>query len=224
LAASRRASSVGGRLPEPDGESLSWSEIAMNWKWTTMLAGALAATLCASAGRTAQDAREASAPSPEALRRMTPGPMHAKLEPLIGSWTMSGKFRMTPGDPWQEFEAQVEREWILDKRFVQEKVESHFLGQPFEGIGLIGYDNVREEFTMVWVESMATGTWLSRGRLEGGKLVFEGENSDAWTGEENRWGKSELDLSGTVHSYRGLCMDAAGKEFVSMEMTAKRRS
>ena len=191
-------------------------------KKTTFLGLTALATVGAAVGLIAQETQEASAPSPAAMARMAPGPMHAKLEPLIGQWSMSGKWRMGPDQPWQTFEAAVEREWILDGRFVKEVVESEFMGQPFEGLGLIGYDNTREEFTMVWVENMATGTWFNTGRLEDGKLVFEGENSDAMTGEKKRWGKSVISLGAESQTYQGYSKDEDGEEFLSMEMVAER--
>ena len=192
-------------------------------KKTTLVTAMVATTLCAAVTLVAQDAQEASAPSPEALARMQPGPMHEKLAPLVGKWTMSGKWRMSAEAPWQEFEADVEREWILGDRFVQEKVTSEMMGQPFEGLGIIGYDNTRKEFTNVWVENMSTGTWTSAGRLEGDAITFVGENSDAMTGEKNRWGKSIVTLGKDEQSFKGFSKDASGKEFLSMEMTAKRK-
>jgi hypothetical protein len=163
------------------------------------------------------------APSPEMMARMAPGPMHAKLEPLIGSWKMTGKWRMTPDAPWEEFEADVERKWILGKRFIEETVTSEFMGQPFEGVGIVGYDNTREQFTMVWLENMATSTFVSTGKLEGGNITFEGVNSDAWTGEKNKWGKSVVSLTPDNQTFKGYCKDESGKEFQNMEMLAKKR-
>ena len=188
-----------------------------------LLAGASVA-LCMTVAFATQGTEEASAISPAAMARMSPGPMHAKLKPLVGTWIMTGKWRMTPEAPWQDFEATVEREWILGERFVEEEVESEFMGQPFEGRGIIGYDNTREAFTMVWVENMSTGTWFSTGRLEGSTLSFEGENSDAMTGEKSKWSKSVLDLSSPdKHTFKGYSKDAQGKEFQNMEMVETRK-
>ncbi len=192
-------------------------------KKTTFLGVAAVATLSTTITLVAQEAQEASAPSPEVMARMTPGPMHAKLEPLIGSWKMAGKYRMSSDAPWQEWEANVEREWILENHFIKETMSSEWMGQPFEGIGFIGYDNTREEFTMVWVENMSTGTFTTTGRLDGKMLVFEGENSDALTGEKNTWAKSVLDMSADPHPFKGYGKDADGNEFQSMEMTATRQ-
>ena len=189
-------------------------------KWRTFLGCTAAATLCATLTLVAQDKKDAGAPPPEAMARMTPGPMHKKLDPLIGSWSATGKWRMTPDAPWQEFASTAERKWILDGRFVEERVKSQMMGQPFEGIGLIGYDNTRQEFTMVWVDSMSTGTWVSAGKLDGSKLTFEGTFSDPMTGEKNVWSRSVLDMSAPQHTFKGFAKDAAGKEYVNMEMTA----
>ena len=190
-------------------------------KKMTFFGVAAATTLCAMVTIVAQDAQEANAPSPEMMARMQPGPMHEKLESLVGSWQMDGKWRTTPDATWEPFDGIVEREWILDKRFVKETMTCDFMGQPFTGIGFIGYDNMREELTMVWIENMSTGTWLNTGQLEGNTLTFEGENSDVMTGEMNHWTRSVIDLS--TLSYVGYAKDTNGAEFISMEMTATPR-
>jgi len=169
-----------------------------------------------------QDTQEASAPSPEMLARTTPGPMHKKLEPLVGEWQVAGKFRMTPDAAWEEFKATMSRKWIMDGRFVQEDVQSEINGQPFVGMGFIGYDNVREEYTTVWIENMSTGTMVSTGSVgKDGVFTFEGECSNCMTGEKNSWTKSTLRMeTPTKHVYSGFGKDASGKEFQNMEMIA----
>jgi len=189
----------------------------------TFLGLTAAATLCATLGLTAQDPKEAAAMPPEVLARMEPGPMHKKLEPLIGKYQMTGKWRMAPDKPWEEVTADVERKWILDGRFVEETVHSEWMGQPFEGKALMGYDNVREQFTMIWVGNMSTGTDSSTGKLDGAKLVFEGTNSDPMTGDKNRWSKMVVDLGNPQQICKGYCKDAAGKEFQMMEMSFARQ-
>ena len=192
-------------------------------KRLTYLGVAAAASLSAAVALVAQDVQEASAPSPEALARMAPGPMHAKLEPLIGNWKLDGKWRMTPDAPWTEFEATVEREWILGGRFVQETVASEFLGEPFEAIGVFGYDNTREEFTSLWLENMSTAIMTSTGTLKGNTLTFEGVNANAMTGEKDCWSKSVVDLGNRDRqTYKGFGKDANGVEFQNLEMIAVR--
>ena len=169
-----------------------------------------------------QETQEASAPSPEMLARMAPGPMHAKLEPLIGKWTVTGKFRMTPDAAWEDFGGTMTRDWIMDGRFVREEVESEWMGQPFHGLGILGYDNVREEFTTVWIENMSTGTMTSAGTMGAdGAITYEGVNSNCMTGEKKCWSKSRLVFkSPTEHVYTSYSKDDSGKEFQSGEIVA----
>src|SRR5438067_679566 len=75
------------------------------------------------------------------MRHGTPGPEHKRLEPLVGSWTFTGKMWMDPSAPPTEFTGTTERKWILDGRFVLDETTSTFNGMPFRGIGCSGYDN-----------------------------------------------------------------------------------
>jgi len=194
-------------------------------KKATFLGMALAAGLGATATLVAQQAQEASsAPMDNMMELMQPGAKHAKLEPLVGNFTMQGRWRMDADAEWQEIDgAEIEREWILDGRFVQERVQAEFMGSPFEGMGLIGYDNLREEYTMVWVESMATGIWTSTGQLEGNTIVFEGRNSDAMSGQKEKWTRSVIDLSDAELTYKGYAKDRKGNEYLTAEMRSTRR-
>ncbi|MCE9530310.1 MAG: DUF1579 domain-containing protein, partial [Planctomycetes bacterium] len=62
---------------------------------------------------------------------------HAKLQPLIGSWSYTCKMWMDPSKPPMETKGTIERKWILGERFVEEKVAgTGFDGKPgFEGLG-----------------------------------------------------------------------------------------
>jgi hypothetical protein len=165
-------------------------------------------------------------PSKEAVAAMSPGPMHKHLDALVGDWTFTGKWRMAPEDAWQDFEATVEREWILDGRFIHETVKSEWMGQPFEGMGLIGYDNLRKQYDMIWVENASTATFHSTGKADptGKIFTFEGTNSNQMTLQKDCWSRSTLTIkSDTEHVHEGYGKDATGKEFKNMEGTAKRK-
>ena len=97
-----------------------------------------------------------------------PGPEHAKLQPLVGNWTYTCKFWMDPSQPPMESTGTIERKWVLGKRFVEEKVVgTNFDGTPgFEGVGLIGYDNGRKQYTSSWTCNMGTGTSTGLGEAD----------------------------------------------------------
>jgi hypothetical protein len=103
-----------------------------------------------------------------------PGPEHAKLQPLAGSWTYICKFWMDPGKPPLESRGTIERTWVLGGRFLEEKVAgTGFDGKPgFEGFGLLGYDNGRQKYTSTWACNMGTGTCNGLGVSDASGLKF----------------------------------------------------
>ena len=185
------------------------------------LAGAFA--LGVTAALAAQEAGEPIEASSATLS--LPGPMHQHLDGLLGEWTLHGKWRESPDGPWEEFEARARREWVLGDRFVKETVESDLDGAPFEATSYLGYDNVRKEYVMVWLENASTGLQLSTGQIDerGRTLTFEGSNSNAATGRRNAWHRSVVSLSEPDRTlYAGFARDESGQEFQNLEMIADR--
>jgi hypothetical protein len=108
-----------------------------------------------------------------------PGPEHAKLQPLAGSWTYTCKFWMDPSKPPLELTGTAELKWVLGGRFLEEKLAgTGFDGKPgFEGLGLFGYDNGQKKFTSTFACSMGTGTCAGVGDADssGASLTFQTE-------------------------------------------------
>jgi hypothetical protein len=46
------------------------------------------------------------------------------------------------------------------------------MGKPFEGRTLMGFDNVKQAFTSVWVSDMQTSTFVSEGKGENGNKTI----------------------------------------------------
>jgi Protein of unknown function (DUF1579) len=103
-----------------------------------------------------------------------PGPEHAKLKPLVGSWTYTCKFWMDPNQPPMESKGTIERKLVLGGRFLEEKVTgTNFDGTPgFEGVGLIGYDNGQQKYTSTWHCNMGTGTHTGLGSADASGTKF----------------------------------------------------
>jgi hypothetical protein len=87
----------------------------------------------------------------------TPGEPHKKLNALEGSWECTVKFWMEPGKPPSESKATSENKWILGGRYLEEKVVGEFGGMKFEGLGIVGYDNVQKRFHSTWFDNFGTG-------------------------------------------------------------------
>jgi hypothetical protein len=88
----------------------------------------------------------------------TPGEPHKLLASLAGSWTTTTKEWMEPGKPPTESTGSAEMKMLLDGRFLQQDYNSVMMGQPYSGIGLSAYDNLRKRYVSTWIDSMAPGS------------------------------------------------------------------
>ena len=77
----------------------------------------------------------------------TPGAAHKALEPLVGNWTAEVKSWMTPGAPPTVSQATAKSTWVMNGRFVQQEFTGDFMGKPFRGVGLTGYDNTKKKYS-----------------------------------------------------------------------------
>lgn len=119
---------------------------------------------------------------------MSPGAAHKALAPFIGEWKAEIKTWMAPGEPPAESKGTAKATWILDGRYVQEEFNGDFMGQPFRGMSLTGYDNVRGKYRSVWVDNMSTTIVTSEGGLDaaGKVLTLNGDYACAMTGDKHR--------------------------------------
>lgn len=97
------------------------------------------------------------------MRSMTPGENHHVLDPLIGNWKTESTFRGTPDGKPEVTTGKSTARWIYDGRYVEERFEGSMSGHPFQGVGIIGYDNVGRQFQSSWIDSMSTQIFNSSG-------------------------------------------------------------
>ncbi|WBS04547.1 DUF1579 family protein [Pseudoduganella sp. SL102] len=114
-----------------------------------------------------------------------PGPGHRKLEPLAGKFSVSLKMwtepsRVPPQAPAPEPELGTsERQWVLDKRFLEETYHGTYAGEPFDGKATMGYDNVTNKYAATWIDTSTSSLSTSQGALKGNVLTLRGMTSDA---------------------------------------------
>jgi hypothetical protein len=156
-------------------------------------AGCLAVALLAAAPLAAaddKDKKEPSAAEKEMMEKYVkaaePGPVHKELQKLVGKWKLDITSWHGPGAPPTKSEGTAEFKPLLGGRYLQQDVKSDMAGQPFEGIGFEGYDNVTKERFGTWADSMSTGLMIMRGKCAAGakKCTFKGESSDPIAGKK----------------------------------------
>lgn len=193
---------------------------------TALAAALLAAT---AAAQDAQKQPQMSAEDKAAMeawaKAATPGKQHQWLASKAGKWDFSGKFWMDPSKPATSSNGTAERSLMLGGRVMGEKVSSPaMMGQPFEGYGLAGYDNVTSEFWGTWSDTMGTGLMVSKGKCDDkGACSYTAEFVDAMTGKKKvtRMVSRDEGPDKEVHEFFDKGPD--GKEFKSMELVYTRK-
>jgi hypothetical protein len=166
--------------------------------------------------------------NPQFMEDMTiagmPGEHHARLAGYAGTWDVAGLWFAYPGAEAFPMTGTSTMRMILGGHYMLEEYKSEFMGEPFEGLLIQGYDNLRQDYFTIWMDSTSTGTMMSRGtRDERGVLHTSGTSYDLITpgGRPMRTTVTENGTREVVMRMYDTTRD--GEEFLSMQMTYTRR-
>ncbi|NWF71554.1 MAG: DUF1579 domain-containing protein [Nitrospirae bacterium] len=154
----------------------------------------------------------------------TPGEPHKLFASLAGSWTTHTKEWMEPGKPPTESTGSAEMKMLLDGRFLYQEFNSQMMGQPFSGIGIDAYDNLRKRYITVWLDTMSTGVFTMEGTAtaDGKTITLKGQHGEPGGGHMTHravWkivddNTQTFDMYGAHHG---------GKEMKMLEITYSRK-
>lgn len=115
----------------------------------------------------------------------TPGEVHDALARMTGEWETTVKFWMDPSAEPDVSRGTMTSRMVMGGRFLEEEMDSEFMGQQFRGRALTGYDNVEGECNAVWIDNMSTAIYHYTGSVNGAgdRIELKGEYTDAATGE-----------------------------------------
>ena len=130
--------------------------------WLVLVGAAMLITAAAQA----QEKKDAEAKGPAAQGAMNEEMMawmkagmlnenHERLNDMIGEWTCSLKM-WQPGMSPMESSGTCKNEWILEKHYMRSVFTGDFMGMPYEGAGITGYDNVTKQYFSTWMDTMST--------------------------------------------------------------------
>lgn len=117
------------------------------------------------------------------MKAGTPGPAHEWLAQFLGRWETT--MTMTMGDAPMHSTGVSEYSWLMDGRYIQDEFSSEFMGMPMSGLGITGFDNTRNQFFGIWLDSFSTGYAAMHGSLDptGKILTMVGTMDEPSTGE-----------------------------------------
>ncbi|MCP4655718.1 MAG: DUF1579 domain-containing protein, partial [bacterium] len=114
-------------------------------------------------------------------------------------------------------EGQSEVKWILDGHYLMEDFSSAMMGEAFQGIGIIGYDNFKQKYQYIWIDNTSTAMFTSLGDYDEPTQTFtyHGLMDEPMTGERDKKVKYVLrvvDEKTHVFEIHDLAIDAVEVE------------
>jgi hypothetical protein len=91
------------------------------------------------------------------MKLNAPGDAQQLLASWAGDWNFEMKSYMAPGQPPTVSKGTSSLKMILGGRYLQETASGDMGGQPFNGLGITAYDNVKKKYQGLWIDSSMTG-------------------------------------------------------------------
>ncbi|HEY3294129.1 MAG TPA: DUF1579 domain-containing protein [bacterium] len=160
----------------------------------------------------------------EWIKRGTPGKEHQMLARHEGEWNVILRTWMNPDEPPSENKGTASYKMILGGRVLVEDFRGDFQGMPFEGHGMIGYDNNRGRWWQTWNDNMSTAIFKGEGTAgPDGKTI-------TMTGKSDRPDRKDVESKGVYHfasdnehTFETYEKGPDGKERKTMEIHYRRK-
>ncbi len=152
----------------------------------------------------------------------TPGPQHKELAAMAGKWEVT--VTSFEGPKPEVSKGKAVRKMIFGGRWLQEEYEGTYMGQPFQGLGITGYDNVMKKYIFFWTDSMSTTFMTGDGQMDASGKVLNASMSfsDPVSGKAVKMREVLKRESADQETFEMYANGPDGKEMKMMEMTYKR--
>jgi hypothetical protein len=190
----------------------------------------IVAILLLSANLFAQDQAKVQKPSAEDMQKMmaefqklgAPGPEHKLLSTLSGEWINHSKMWMGPDAKPIETSPGVHKgEMFMGGRFLRFTETGDMMGQPMEGLGIMGYDKSKQQYTMMWIDVSSTSMYTAAGTADadGKTITLLGKVDNPMTNEKDKDVKYIYRFESPTQVVFEMWDMANGQFYKSMETT-----
>lgn len=161
------------------------------------------------------------------MKLAAPGQHHAHLEPMAGEWKQELSWQMSPDQPEMTSTSASNAEWVLGGRFLMTTVKGPGMfgsPQPFEGLGIFGYDNGAKKYTYMWCDNMGTMMMISEGGCseDGRTITLTGSYDDPASGSKKTLKTVYEVQSNDRHTMKMYDRTPEGEEFLTMTIVNTR--
>ena len=155
----------------------------------------------------------------------TPGAEHARLDALVGTFHADLTMWNAPGLEPETMTGTMVNSWIMGGRFVQSDYSSEWMGQPFYGMGLFGYDKLQGAYMGTWCDTFST--WLAPlgvGQLseDGNRIVTHKDMVDPMSGLLNHVREVLTFVNDDHHRHEMYTSSEEQDEYLMMRIEYKR--
>lgn len=110
----------------------------------------------------------------------TPSDMQKMLAKSDGVWAGENTMWMEDGGKPLKNTSVTTNKMIFGGRYQTSEHKGDFMGMPFEGMSITGYDNSKKKFVSTWLDNMGTGLMTMEGDWNASKkaIEFKGKMTD----------------------------------------------
>lgn len=154
----------------------------------------------------------------------TPNENHKVLDAFVGNWDYTVKWWSSPNSEPEISQGTSEARWIMGGRFLEQTARGTSMDQPFEGMGITGYDNARMEYVSIWIDNMGTGVMVSNGKYDASTKTFEekGKFTQPEMGETAFRGVTKI-INDDKFGFEMYTKDKDWQEYKALEITYTRK-
>lgn len=98
---------------------------------------------------------------------------HELLHKDVGNWSATIKMAGAPGEAATEEPGSERVAAICDGQWLWTDFEAKFMGAPFEGHGLIGYDPNEKQYVSFWIDSTSPALMKTSGSFDAAKKAYK---------------------------------------------------
>lgn len=151
---------------------------------------------------------------------MTPGNMHKLMASWDGTWDGDMTMWQAPGAPPQTTKGTAVNKMIMGGRYQLSDHKSMMMGQPFDGMSILAYDNNEKKFKSTWIDNMGTGIMSMDGPWDEATktLKLKGKCLDPMMGKEVELREDFKVIDDKTQLMEMYSTGPDGKEFKMMEI------
>lgn len=156
----------------------------------------------------------------------TPGEPHKMLAMDNGNWVCESTMWMAPDDPKpMKTKMTSTSKMVMGGRYQEARYSGNMMGQPFEGVATVGYNNASKKYESTWVDNMGTGVMYMTGEYDAATktMNMSGECVDPMTGQKKKVRETFAMVDDNTRKMEMFDTDPSGKEYKSMEIIMTRK-